>query len=249
MTIAVVVDLDWDGTLVEIEYVITKISPKNMNAQPFICRLLGSVTALVLLAVAAFAEVPVVTNFPSTTAIAQSAAAPPPPAWRVPYGVQEILTLTRAQIGETLVINYISNSGTIYNLQAMDIVHLRDQGVSERIIGVMLEQKARVVAEAKVEAPTAATAPAVVTPVCVAPMVQPAVVVVSIPPPEPASTLHIIPYRSASYAGYTSYRPYQLRPYFNYSPSYYGGWYGGGSSVITLHGGFGAHSPSRRGWR
>jgi hypothetical protein len=244
-----VVNLDWDGSLVEIEYVITNISPKNMNAQPCIGRLPGSVTALLLLAVAAFAEVPVVTNFPSTTAIAQSDAAPPPPAWRVPYGVQEILTLTRAQIGETLVMNYISNSGTIYNLQAMDIVHLRDQGVSERIIGVMLEQKARVVAEAKVEAPAVPAVPTAVTPVYAAPVLQPAVMVVSVPPPEPQSMLHIIPYRSAAYAGYTSYRPYQLRPYFNYSPAYYGGWCGGGSTVITLHGGFGGHSPSRRGWR
>lgn len=227
-----------------------------MSAQTHTCRLLASMMAAVLFAAVAFAEIPVATNSPSETANAQSEAPLQKPeapasaatAWRAPYGVQEILTLTRAQIGETLVINFIHNSGTIYNLQAVDIVQMRDQGVSERIIGAMLDQKAKVVAETKVEAPAATVAPVAVMPVYATPMVQPSLVVVSVPPPEPQSTLHIIPYRSASYAYQTSYRPYSLRPYFNYS-SYYGGWCGGGSTVINLHSGFGSHSGSMRGWR
>ena len=234
-----------------------------MSARPDIYRLLGSLAVLTISSIPAFAEDPVVTNTPPAPVVVQAEVPvlqpppvqppPPPPTpaqWRAPFGVEEILTLTRAQIGETLVLNYIKNSGTIYNLQALDIVHLRDQGVSERIIGAMLEQKATVIAEAKAEAP--ATTPATPTTAVNVyaggvPSMQPAVYALPCEPLPAPSTLHIIPYRAASYAYQTSYRPYGFRPYFNYSPAYYGGWCG--SSVLNLHSGFGSHSPYRRGWR
>ena len=241
----------------ETEYVFTIRSLTDMNARPDNFRLLGSLAVLAISSVFAVANDSLVTNTPAATVVVQAEVPvvkpptpPPTPApWRAPYGVEEILTLTRAQIGETLVINYIQNSGTIFNLQAMDIVHLRDQGVSERIIGTMLEQKARVIAEAKVETPPAPAAPTTAVNVYAAPMVQPAAYALPTLELAPPSMLHIIPYRAASYAYQTSYRPYGFRPYFNYSPAYYGGWCGGGSSVISLHSGFGSHTPSRRGWR
>jgi hypothetical protein len=241
---------------VESEYVITISSLTDMNARSDNYLLLGSLAVLSISTFIALADDPVVTNTPAAPVVVQAevpAVKPPPPpaapaTWRAPYGVEEILTLTRAQIGETLVMNYIKNSGTIYNLQALDIVHLRDQGVSERIIGAMLDQKANVIAEAKVEAATAPATAGTSVNVYAAPLVQPAVFALPTAVPPPQSTLHIIPYRAASYAYQTSYRPYAFRPYFNYAPSYYGGWCGG-SSVITVHGGFGSHSPSRRGWR
>jgi hypothetical protein len=229
-----------------------------MNARFEFSRLLGSLAVLAISSVIVVADDSVTTNIPPVVVVQAEVPVvkPPPPApapanWRAPYGVEEILTLTRAQIGETLVINYIKSSGTIYNLQAVDIVRLRDQGVSERIIGAMIDQKANVIAEAKVEAPNTQASsgtPTTAVNVYAAPTVQPVVYPMPIVELAPPSTLHIIPYRSASYAYQTSYRPYGVRPYFNYSPAYYGGWCGG-SSVITLHNGFGSHSPSRRGWR
>jgi hypothetical protein len=227
-----------------------------MSARPDIHRLLGSLAVLAISGIVALADDPVVTNTPPAPVVVQAEVPvvkppPPPPTpaqWRAPFGVEEILTLTRAQIGESLVLNYIKNSGTIYNLQALDIVHLRDQGVSERIIGAMLDQKATLIAEAKADAPAAPATPTTAVNVYAGPSVQPAVYALPVEPLQAPSTLHIIPYRAASYAYQTSYRPYGFRPYFNYSPSYYGGWCGA-STVLNLHSGFGSHSPSRRGWR
>src|SRR4029077_18713742 len=35
---------------------------------------------------------------------------------RLPYGVEDVLKLSRAQIGDDITLNYIQNNGTIYNL-------------------------------------------------------------------------------------------------------------------------------------
>src|SRR5215471_5789507 len=51
---------------------------------------------------------------------------------KLPYGVEEVLKLSRANISDDITINYIQSSGTIYNLTAQDIVYLRNQGVSDR---------------------------------------------------------------------------------------------------------------------
>ena len=98
---------------------------------------------------------------------APASAAPAPAATdtapvKLPYGVADVLKLTRAQVSEDVTLNFIHNSGTIYNLSPNDVVYLRDQGVSDRVINTMLDQRKNVPAEmAAQSAPSpAATAPA-----------------------------------------------------------------------------------------
>jgi len=51
---------------------------------------------------------------------------------KLPYGVEDVVKLSHAQISDDVVLNYIRNSGTIYTLGPQEIVYLRNQGVSER---------------------------------------------------------------------------------------------------------------------
>ena len=62
-------------------------------------------------------------------------------ALKVPYGVEDVLKLSRAQVSEDVITTYIQNSGTIYGLRSQDIVYLKQQGVSDRIINTMMEQR------------------------------------------------------------------------------------------------------------
>src|SRR3954463_13055858 len=56
----------------------------------------------------------------------------------LPYGVDDVLKLTHAKVGEDVVVAFVQNSGIGYSLRANDIVYLRDQGVSDHVISVML---------------------------------------------------------------------------------------------------------------
>jgi hypothetical protein len=143
----------------------------------------------------------------------------------LPYGVEDILKLSRAQISDDIIINYIRNSGTVYNLAPKDIVYLRDQGVSDAVVNAMLNQRKKAVETSQAsEASQAegssgndvAAGYAAYPPIGVPPVV-PVYAPVYVPPPpvevqqQPASTLFIIPYRSTApaacypaYSGYTS---------------------------------------------
>ena len=86
------------------------------------------------------------TPAPSTTA--SSTPAPTDSATvKLPYGVEDVLKLSRAQVSEDVTLNFIHNSGTIYNLAPKDIVYLRNEGVSDRVISAMLNQRKNVPAE------------------------------------------------------------------------------------------------------
>ena len=138
---------------------------------------------------------------------------------KLPYGVEDVLKMSRAQVSDDVIATYIQNTGTIYNLGPNDIVYLKDQGVSDRIINTMLDQRriANEVAaqaqqqQAAAQPPTAAaennspvTTPAYSDSQSVTPAVtQPA-----------ASTLYVIPYPTPAY-------PYYSRPYYSYSYPYY----------------------------
>src|SRR5690242_21831820 len=50
-----------------------------------------------------------------------------PPEAKLPYGIEDVVKLSRAQISDDVVINYIRNSGTIYTLGPQEIVYLRNQ--------------------------------------------------------------------------------------------------------------------------
>jgi hypothetical protein len=161
------------------------------------------------------------------------------------YGVPQVLQLVQAKVSDDTIIAYIHNSGNSYGLNADQIIYLRQQGVSDNILTVMLNQPR----PASSPAPTAppdnsyqAQAPAVYTPTPAPTYVQ------SAPPP---STVYVVP-NSQNYYYNTYAQPYYY-PY-SYFPSislafgfggssyyhggYYGGYHGGYYGGGGYHGGY-----------
>jgi hypothetical protein len=188
--------------------------------------------------------------------------ATPPVDQKLPYGVDDVLKLSRAQIGEEIILNYVRNSGTIYNLRASDIVYLKNAGVSEKVIGAMVDQRRQVEMAAAQTTQMTAQAPAL-TPVLNTAPTGPsgtydnsasgtdmaAAAPAEAPLNPPASTVTTIPYPAATSAYYGYYYPYY--PYYGYYPGvsvafgfgpgcYYGhGYYGHGyyGHSYAVHGG------------
>jgi hypothetical protein len=180
------------------------------------------------------------TSAPSPALVASSttAATASTPA-TLPHGVEDVLKLSQAQVAEETIVTYIQSSGTTYNLTAEDIVYLREQGVSDRVINTMLEQRTRLTEQA-----AKAVAPAT-TPESSAPAYAPAPVVQSQPP---ASTVYVIPYPDRTYA-YYGYRTY---PFYNYGYGAYPYYYGyprfyGAPPAFSFRFGFGGHHPPQFG--
>ena len=226
--------------------------------------LLASLGVASLVALNATAQTPA----PATTTASTTAPADAAPA-KLPYGVEDVLKLSRAQVSEDVTLSFIRNSGTIYNLAPKDIVYLKNEGVSDHVINAMLDQGKSVptimgAQAAPATAPAAAQAPvypdanaaaAAQASPQYAPYAQPAPVYVQ---PEstyaPPSTVYVMPYSSPGY-GYSSYYPYYGGYYPYYGPSvvlgigfrgggYYGGHRGGGFRSGGFHGG-GGHGGHR----
>ena len=146
------------------------------------------------------------------------------PAPQSSYGIPQILQLEQAKVSDDTIIAYIRNSGSSYSLNADQIIYLRQQGVSDAVITVMLNQPK----------PAAAT----YTPTTPAP--QPVVAPVSPPPVPTATVAPAVTYVQTVPAPVYYYQPYY---YPAYSPVYSsfpalslsfawgsggGGWHGGG---------------------
>ena len=175
-----------------------------------------------------------VTATAQTAGTGDASLQPPPevqaPA-KLPYGVDDVLKLSRAHVSEDIIVNYIQNTGTIYNLNPQDLVYLRDQGVSDRVVNAMLDERKKLIAEASTQAPYAPQ-----------PMTQAPPPDTSTPPDDasmapdtgaqqPSSSLYVIPYpqATAAYYGYYS-SPYAYPSYYWPSVTFgfgYGGYYGG----------------------
>ena len=158
-----------------------------------------------------------VSGLPAASAEPESAAPEQPanssnaPAPKLPYAVEDVLKLTRAQISDDTVINFIQNSGTVYSLSPADIVYLSNEGVSDRVVNAMLDQRKKT-AESQSQA-TATARPSAAAP-APGPDSVPAPVYVQPAPSQPApSTLYVIPYPAASAAYYGSYPPYYYGSY------------------------------------
>jgi hypothetical protein len=172
---------------------------------------------------------------------------------KLPYGVDDVLKLSQAKISDEVIINYIHNSGTVYNLQPKDIVYLRNQGVSDQVLTTMVNQRTQVAMAAQAEAAqNAAAAAQNQAQPAPAPAYTPAPgydqYAVSEAPAAPApSTVYVIP-NSAGYNGYA--------PYYGYSyPYYYGGYYGPVVSYVYgycgptyYHGGYHGYYHGYGGW-
>ena len=192
-----------------------------------------------------------------TAATAQSAAASQP-APQLSYGVPQVLQLVQARVSDGIIVSFIQNSGTIYSLNAGEIVYLKQQGMSDPVLNAMLAQRSRLTGSTDPAATTASSTTASAQTYTPAP--QPAVTYVETTPAYvPSSTVYVIPdtqtyqYDAWYYGGYPyySYRPYS--GYYGYYGSYpalsfsfgWGGNYGGG-----YHGGYngGWHGGSGGGW-
>ena len=174
---------------------------------------------------------------PAPQPAAPTVAATPVPAQpapvRLPFGVADVVKLTQAQVSEDVVLNFVLNSGTVYNLGPKDIIYLRDQGVSDRVITTMMNQVNRVAEES---AQQAAFQPQPPAPVYfdpnAAPPGQPLYVPAYQPPPAPdpsASTVYVIPFTPPAAPYYGGYYPY------------YGGYYAPGASFVYSFGRGGFH--------
>jgi hypothetical protein len=169
--------------------------------------------------------------------VAQTAAPPGAAPVQLSYGVPQILQLSQAKIGDSTIVAYIQNSGTIYSLNASEIVFLKQQGVSDAVITTMLNQRQRVAQAAFQTAPPAVMSQpgSAETSTAVA---QPAATYVQT---VPSSTVYVIP-DTQTYQYYNNYYPY-----YGYYP-YYSGWYypavsfsfgfGGGYHGGYYHGGY-----------
>ena len=220
------------------------------TTNPFRIALITSVLSLGSLNCSLAAD----TNSTSSDTVATMPSAAPTPTVaasaapvKLSYGVADVLKLSRAQIGEEVILNYVLSSGTIYNLSPREIVYLRDQGVSERVISTMLNQRKRVELAAQTAAPAETTAVPNAPTVAPAPGVPDAGTVPAYPDQSaapyaeapltpPASSVYVIPYSGYNY--YPSY-PYPY-PYYC-SPGFYGGWYGPSVAIGFGFGGGGGY--------
>jgi hypothetical protein len=140
---------------------------KIQNFQKFLA--VTAVASLCLLASNVLAQ----DSSTSTTAATTTPAAAQPAAAsqatpQLSYAVSEVVQLARANVGEDVIVNYIQNSGNAYGLDANQILYLKQQGVSDRVINTMLKQPKLAVAAQPVtssaSASTAATSTATVAP-------------------------------------------------------------------------------------
>ncbi|MGH7953340.1 MAG: hypothetical protein ACREFE_15705 [Limisphaerales bacterium] len=173
------------------------------------------------------------TTAASSVATASNSIAPV----QLSYGVPQVLQLAQAKVGDDTIVAYIQNSGTIYALDANQIVYLRQQGVSDRVVTAMLNQRKNVLENAA-QTQTAAqnNSTAVQTSTTVA---QPTYETV------PSSSVYVIPdTQTYNYDSYY-YQPYYY-PYYGYGWSYpavsfsfgfHGGYRGGYYHGGGFHGG------------
>jgi hypothetical protein len=214
-----------------------QLSPRTLRA-------MAAVTVLALSAMTVVAQDSTPSK-PTPAAGVTSTAAPKSASQTVPqlsYGVPEVLKLSDAKINEDTIIAYIQNSGTSYGgMNAAEVVYLHEQGVSDRVVSTMLNQRRQLTeAAAQTTTQSATVAPAATAPAYAAvpqssqAYVQPPVTYVQ---PSPVSSVYVIP-ESPRYVNYGYYPSYG---YYGYGYSYpgvslsfgFGGYYGGG-----YHGGY-----------
>jgi len=195
---------------------------------------LGCVASLFCTLSLGAAEVNATVSAPVPVASAQVAV-----STGLPPAANEVVKLTRAQVSEDVILSYVQNSSSSSSLTSDDILRLRNEGVSDRVINAMLDRHSKVMDSLpKTSAPvpvyadnSSSSAPAQPAPTVEAPLA-------------PTSSTYVIPYPAATSAYYGYYRPY----YYPYSYGYpyygYGGYYGG--PVFSFRFGFAGHGG---GWR
>lgn len=94
--------------------------------------------------------------------------------------LQQVVTLSRQQISDDIITNYIKTSGKTYTLSADDIINLKEQGVSQPVITTLIQTSvpAGTAAASQIvsapQTPTPASSQFTASPTIVAPPVAPA---------------------------------------------------------------------------
>ena len=202
----------------------TKISPRALRA-------IAAIMALALSArIVAAQDSTTTATKPAVNATSTAAPAiPNQAAPQLSFGVPDVLKLSNAKISEDTIVTYIQSSGRSYGgLGASEIVYLHEQGVSDRVVTTMLDQRKKLTEAAAQTTQQASAAPATTqananTDQYPQAYVPPTVTYVQ---PEPVSTVYVIP-NSPSYMDY------------GYYPSY--GYYGYGYPAVSFGFGFGGY--------
>ncbi len=193
--------------------------------------LILSLAPLPILAADNPASAPPATSSPP--AMIEAAPATVAPAQKLPYGADDVLKLSRGKINDDIILTYVQTSGMIYDLKPRDVVFLKEQGVSDKVVNAMLDQRRRFEEKAAAQKDSAeaiAAAPFVPgtpTPISDAPPPFTPEPIANYPTPAPVeviqppvSTLYVIPYGPSGY-----------RPYYRTLPGF------GYGSVCVIHGG------------
>ncbi|HTL54398.1 MAG TPA: hypothetical protein VL361_01910 [Candidatus Limnocylindrales bacterium] len=161
---------------------------------------------------------------PGTPVIIETNPAEPAPVPQWSAEVADVLKLVKAKVDERTIVAFIGHSGRGYNLNAAEIIELKNQGVSDAVLTAMLQQNQR-----------ATTAGAGPTPPAVAPQAMSAnygTGQMVYDPNAAAASQPVYVYPESSY--YPSYYPYYSSYYYPYWGGYYGyyypyycGYYGG----------------------
>jgi hypothetical protein len=174
---------------------------------------------------------------PPTTPVVTTATAAP----ALPPAASEVLQLSQAKISDGTIITYIQNSGTIYGLNASQVVYLKQQGVDDAVLSAMLNQRT-MLASAPQQPPamdnSAQTAP------------PPADTTVAQPSTPAPSSVYVVPDTQTYYYNNWAYPYYYSYPYYygyygwpgwgwGYRGGYYGGYHGGYYGGGGYHGGYG----------
>ena len=147
-----------------------------------------------------------------------TSAASSVPAIRLSPGVEDLLKLSRAKVGDDVIVAFVHDPGRRYNLTADEIVYLRKEGLSDRVLAAMLSQSSRRAAVTPAPQPVA---PATATPSTPSASGTQSVVIPTTPSYQTPSDYAPAP---ATYVASepTTYNYYPSYPYYGYSYPYYG---------------------------
>jgi hypothetical protein len=201
-----------------------------MKTRFFQISLLTAAAALVFAAGRVSAQISTVSAQPAVAG--QSAP-------QLSYGVPQVMQLVQAKISDSVIVNYIQSSSTIYSLSADEIVYLKQQGVSDNVLNAMLNQRGRVSGYTQ---PAAMTASANSVPATSTTATSDQSYTAAAPPvtyvqqAAQPSTVYVVPNTQTYYYSYPYYSVYYYGwPAISLSFGYYGGSYCSGS---YYHGGY-----------
>jgi hypothetical protein len=191
---------------------------------------------------------------PTTAPAGVAPPTPSNPTSPVPLsaGASDVLKLASGHVGDKTIVAFVEASAETYPLSASEIVYLKEQGVSDQVLTVMLKQSRKTTTGASQPSPQPSAVPAVTPatqPTGVAQSAPQAPTVAPAPPPSYSSTAQpsatyvpTVPVYSPSQTVYVEPPALTSYPYYGYYP-YYGGYYGYSYPGLSFSFGLGGCYP------